>query len=371
MEIEPIEAENVRRFFKWLARDRLSLREIQRRATSLNFRTPRSGKGKRVTLSCWHKRSIGRILTNETYMGIAYYRKYKRPFNNLTSIIDEDMLRSKDEWIPMTVPPIISREQFETAKAQLVKNREFSKRNLKHDYLFPKLVYCGECGFKMFGGFQPGRQAEHAGSKYYHGAYRKPDEPGTTQRCKTCPQIAESRLIPIWDRLKGLLEDPTTALEQIRRQLANEYDKQAISERVGQIEKHLAALEQKRHRLGQVYSEDESMDLDGYKTMLEEIRIKEIALREEQARLSQALFDKNEVRDRAEAIKKTYAKLKMKLGGATDAQRQQIARLFVDKIRVYPRSNEAEVTFNLRPQVEIPRMAMTPNGVLLRDVRAG
>ena len=370
LEIEPEEAEHVKKFFHWIAYEKLSLRDIQRRTNKMGFRTPQHGKTRRVTLDYWHKRSIGRILTNETYTGIAYYRKYKRPFNNLTSLIDENLQRNKDEWIPMSVPPIVSREEFEAAKDQLVKNRVFAQRNLKHSYLFPKLVYCGECGFKMFGGFQPPRASHHAGTKYYHGTYRTPNEKGETKRCKTCPQIAETRLRPIWERLRELLERPETALERLSKERDRMEGQQDTDKRISSIGKQLSGLETKRRRLAQIYSEDETMDLKTYKKELEEIRGKDIALREERARLLPTILNKDDLQERAAMIRKLYEKLKIKLEGATEAQIQQIARLFIDKIIVYPKSSQAELVLNLLPIDKPTSMSMMPNNDKLRDIRA-
>lgn len=149
------EAKWVKMFFKWIVADRLSLREVQRRANNMKIPIPRRKVSNKKTHNYWHTRTIGRMITNETYTGTAYFRKYKRPFKNLTSVIDESLLREREGWISIKVPPIVSRDLFDACIKQLIKNREFSKRNLKRTYLFSKLIYCGSCGFKLFGGYQP------------------------------------------------------------------------------------------------------------------------------------------------------------------------------------------------------------------------
>jgi len=206
----PEEVKIVQKLFKWLIDERLSLNELERRMNQMKIPTPYFTKvKKRTTNNYWYKRTIGRILTNEVYTGVFYYRKYKRPFNNLTSITDKNKLRPKEDWVQIETPVVISPETFELAKQQLMRNREFSKRNQKREYLYSKLIYCGKCNYKMFSGFQPPRKNwEHGNGRYYHGIYRKDDAVGTTKRCEWCPQYSEARLEPIWYCLKEILKNP-------------------------------------------------------------------------------------------------------------------------------------------------------------------
>ena len=56
-------------------------------------------------------------------------------------------LRPKQEWIPITVPPIIDLTTFHKAAEQGRDNQAFAPRNLKEQaYLLRKLVRCGRCG---------------------------------------------------------------------------------------------------------------------------------------------------------------------------------------------------------------------------------
>jgi site-specific DNA recombinase len=179
------EASVVKQFYEWIVYERLSLGKVAERANNLGINSPKHTTiKKRKTHNFWYKRTIGRLLTNEIYTGTTYFRKYKRPFNNLTSLVSSELQRPKEDWVKIIVPPVISVDLFEKAKQQLLKNREMSSRNTKRQYLYTKIIYCGACGFKMFSGFQPARKERGGvGTKYYHGTHRKKDAVGTTKRC--------------------------------------------------------------------------------------------------------------------------------------------------------------------------------------------
>ena len=57
------------------------------------------------------------------------------------------ILRPKEEWIPISIPPIIDLETFHQAGIRVKDNQRFSPRNLQEDaYLLRRLVRCGHCG---------------------------------------------------------------------------------------------------------------------------------------------------------------------------------------------------------------------------------
>ncbi|MFA5009310.1 MAG: recombinase family protein [Candidatus Paceibacterota bacterium] len=349
LKVVPEEAKWVKTFFRWIVEDRLSLREVQKRANSMKIPLPRRKVSKKDTLNVWHKRTLGRIVTNETYTGSAYYRKYKRPFNNLTSLIDENLLRDRAGWVEIKVPEIVPREVFDACTQQLLRNREFSKRNQKRNYLFSKIIYCGSCGFKLFGGYQPPKKDGNNGSKYYHGMCTKM-EVGTTQRCPACEQIAETRLYPIWDKIKDILKKPELTLERLRKYNEERISKDDTEERLQQIDKSLKSLTLKRYRLGQIYSEDEGMDHENYKKSVTECREQEDKLRQDKMRLERRLLDRKGVKKMAELIESQYARLAKKLDSLTYDEQQEALRLLVKRVIVYPKKAEAEVELNFNAE---------------------
>lgn len=373
LEINKEEAKWVKMYFKWIVADRLPLREIQRRANNMKIPIARRKVSNKKTHNYWHTRTIGRMLTNETYTGTAFFRKYKRPFKNLTSVTDESLLREKAGWISIKVPAIITRELYDTCIKQLLKNREFSKRNLKRTYLFSKLIYCGACGFKLFGGYQPPKKDGRAGTKYYHGWCTKA-EVGISRRCLTCEQVSETRLLPIWERLKEILKKPELTLEKLARYNVEKIKQDDTEEKLDQIKKTFETLATKRQRLGMLFAEGE-YDNESYKKALIECKSQEEQLRQEQLRLERQLLTKKEIREIANVIDGQYKKLIARLDSLTYEEKQEAIRLVVNRVTVYPKRAEAEVEFNFNPNIQTPSpligVAREPVYAQLQDNNAG
>lgn len=161
------EAEVVKILFSWLVEERMALTEICRKANELKLPFPERKKKKS---NFWWKRTINRILVNEVYTGTFYYRKYKRPFKFLESVLDGQNLRPEDDWISIQVPAIISTELFQDAIRQLRANQERSKRNTKRQYMYAHLLYCGYTNHKLQSGYQTPRVYKDSPilGKYYH-----------------------------------------------------------------------------------------------------------------------------------------------------------------------------------------------------------
>jgi len=357
LEIIPVEARAIQQFYRWVADEKMSLREVQRRANNSSPKLPAPKHRiykKKTTLNYWHKRTLNRILVNEAYTGTTFYRKYKRPFRYIQSLTNPELQRPKGDWIEMTVPQIISSELFLRTQKQLLRNREMAKRNQKRDYLFSKIVYCGECGFKMFGGYQPPRKDGNNGTKYYHGVYRKTGELGETRRCPRCKQYAEVRLEPIWDTLKAILKHPKIIFNPLQEHSTKQIDKSEVNEQIQQIEQELKSLQEKNIRLDELYLEDHRMTSDKYNRYKKEYEIEEENLKNERLKLNQFLLTSKEKKEREQSIKKMYNTIRKQLDEMTYEEKTEIIRLFINKIKVFADKNVAEVMFQFPDEQLIP-----------------
>ena len=65
-------------------------------------------------------------------------------------------LRPEEQRIPIAVPPLVGREVWDRARAQLARNAALSFRNTtRRDYLLRCLLACGGCGLAMHGATWP------------------------------------------------------------------------------------------------------------------------------------------------------------------------------------------------------------------------
>ncbi|HUD02412.1 MAG TPA: recombinase family protein [Candidatus Paceibacterota bacterium] len=358
LEINPKEGKIVKQIFKWLVDDKLAVHEIERRLNAMQVPAPWSTKiSTKETQNVWRKFSVIRVLVNEVHTGTFYYRKFRKPFNGLTSITDPSRLRPREDWIEQHCDPIITTEMYEAAKRQLTHNREFARRNRKHEYLFSKIIYCSGCKHKMFGGFQPAREEwGYQGGRYYHGVYRKDDALGKTARCQWCPNYSEARLEPVWDCLKDILKNPKNMTRPLEKYIHKEKDPLPVKQRLQDIDTALDTISRKRDRVDALYI-NEQLDEQKYKAYQVEFKQDEQRLRDEQTHLRQTLLSKREVADRQKAVQRAYEQVKARLDAVTYDEKAKIVSYFVERITLHAKENYAEVVFRFSKGTDIGTVA--------------
>ncbi|WP_371371037.1 recombinase family protein [Sporomusa aerivorans] len=152
--INESEAEIVRMIFDFIVKKKMGTARICKELNARGILSPRAKKS-------WIVSSIHRILTNSLYKGVIYSMKYRYEKIGLSK--KKRTLRPESEWIPISVPAIIDEFTWQTAQRQLQENKDFAKRNLKHDYLLNGLVTCAKCGRAMV--------ISHSGCKEYTSYY--------------------------------------------------------------------------------------------------------------------------------------------------------------------------------------------------------
>jgi site-specific DNA recombinase len=198
--IEQEEAEVIRTVFDWLATDGMSLRAIQLRLNRLGILT-KEGK------SWWQRATLYRIVRDPIYTGRWYYNKRMNAPAKIKKGTMVQVLKPREQWIPVQVPAIISEQTFEAAQRQLERNRRLCKRNTKRDYLLTGLLVCGKCGLNL--------NARTVKTRAYYCCNSKL---GTIT-----PNICPSKYIhgpkleeAVWETISRLLGQPELILEQLQ-----------------------------------------------------------------------------------------------------------------------------------------------------------
>jgi site-specific DNA recombinase len=152
--INEAEAEIIRLMYNLCTDKHYSLRDIMMELRSMGIT---NRKNKPFTLS-----NIHRIISNEMYAGTKWAFKYygKKTSQYKTKVIT----RPEEEWIPIQVPAIVTKEIWDTAKQVLANNKFIAKRNTKREYLLRGIVKCGCCNRSMTGVCRVQKGIEY---KYY------------------------------------------------------------------------------------------------------------------------------------------------------------------------------------------------------------
>ncbi len=212
LEIAEPEAQVVRQIFAWHVEDRLSIRQIALRLTE-------SAHPSATGLPHWGSSVVGRLLRNEAYIGTLYFNRHevldgaaptagrrRRPKHRTRR-------RPTSEWIPISIPPLISEDLFRRSQAIHSDNSRFSPRHLKSGhYLLRGLVRCRVCDRATSCHRMRGRDGTFH-HYYYCTGHDRLRARSSTGRCPQRHLRADELDELVWTEVRRHLEHPTLILE--------------------------------------------------------------------------------------------------------------------------------------------------------------
>lgn len=141
-------AQNLRLMFELLIEENNGPSEIAEKLNDSGVPSPRMKQWSRVT--------VRRILSNPSYLGILYIRRYDTRdchLNKFKSKGEKVKVKEKpqDEWVPIQIPQIIHKDIWEKAQNIFKKSKHTFKREGHADFLLTPLLRCGICGSAMNG----------------------------------------------------------------------------------------------------------------------------------------------------------------------------------------------------------------------------
>jgi len=229
---EPIEEEAkiVKLIYEWYVHgdetgQRLSAGKIAKRLAEMRVPTPgetNPGYHRTRGKGMWHAYTVLSVIERETYAGIWRFGVRIGSTRNR---------RSEDEWIEVEVPALVDRQTWKMAQELRQQNKQFSRRNKKHNYLLSGLIRC-VCKRAMSGEF-------FSNHRYYTCTWRNNHHTHLEKRtCFARSVRADAIDEDVWDGIQGLFGD----LDKFERHL-----------RVAQQEE-LAALNPKQEEFNAVES---------------------------------------------------------------------------------------------------------------------
>lgn len=136
-------AQNLRLIFNLLTEEHKGPAEIAEKLNASDVPSPRMKQWSRVT--------VRRILSNPSYLGILYIRRYDTRdchLNKFKKKGEKIKIKEKprNEWVPVQIPQIIDIDTWEKAQNILKKSAHSSKKKDRADFLLTPLLRCGICG---------------------------------------------------------------------------------------------------------------------------------------------------------------------------------------------------------------------------------
>jgi len=243
------EAKWVKQIFHWLVNEGLGIDRITYKLRELGIPTP-SGKG------LWYASEVWKILRNPAYIGETYvftqtYGEPKTRLSKGTKTKKTGLIRKpREEWVelPGATPPIIDKDLFEVAQAQLKRNRERATRNTKQQYLLSGLIRCSKC-YRNYWGYV--KRAKWGGEYHPKRYYRCSGnlQMVSPARCGNRNLPADKVEALIWQEVEKLLCQPDLVLAELERKRTEVNDKSFLEEELGQVNRRLKALNREQDQL--------------------------------------------------------------------------------------------------------------------------
>lgn len=337
-EIVEEEAVAVREVFRRYTENQASIAELTRWLSAQGVLT-RTGKQR------WDRSTVWAMLRNPAYAGRAAYLKTGRidgtPAINRTARLQGRSVsrhaptrpRSREDWIEIAVPAIVSEETFALATRRLEDNRRFASRNTKEPSLLMGLVSCQSCGYAYY---RTSTRTKKKRKLYYYRCLGSDDYRYEHGRiCDNKPVRADYLDDLVWGQVTALLADPSLVQAELDRRLEElRIANPATAER-SRFELELARSTKSIERLVVAYQE-ELLTLDELRERMPELRAKEASLSAALASLDAQLLDRETYLALAENLEGFLTRMRDTSEAATVEDRQKVLRSVIKEVLVGP-----------------------------------
>ncbi len=363
-EIDESEAPVVREIFRRYIQDGESIARIARWLSAQSILT-RTGK------ASWNNATIWGMLRNPAYAGQAAYGKthatgapvretrHARQRGQRSAHSAREQAEP-DQWMRVSVPALVTAEQFALAQQQLKRNSRFSPRNTCRPSLLQGILVCRECGYAYYRCST--RSKNGILREYYRcsgtDGHRRPEGRVCDNRPVRLAEVDEL----VWARVLGLLEDPRLIEVEIDRRLATLRDAHPATERRDALQRDLTRAQNALRRLLDGYQE-QLVTLDELRARTPDLRKREAALQAQLDALDAELHDAETYLKLTETLEAFRARLTTSAESLTTEQRQEIIRLVVREVLI----GEDDVT--IRHSIPIPTRDQPPGYLLHSGTR--
>jgi site-specific DNA recombinase len=344
-EVAEDKAAVVRRIFRWVGEERVSLSTVCQRLSEAGVPSP-TGNAR------WNRSTVWVLLSNPAYAGQALFGKVTsrpwrptlRPARGRAPVPKHPSRRvpaPPESRIAIPVPALIDavQEQLEESR------RRHRQRRQRVRHLLQGLLVCQSCGYAFCGRWKAPPRSHGRRYHYYRCTGADRNRRDGRPRCESWPLRVERLDAAVWDEVCRLLEDPARVTEEYERRLQAPRTGPRRPE-VETVARQLAKLRAGTGRLIDSYAEgviskaEFEPRLAGMRQRVAKLEAEAAALQDtaEQARSLQLVIGKLE----------TFATLvRDRLNGADWAVRRDIIRTLVRRVEID--GQHVRVVFRIGP----------------------
>jgi site-specific DNA recombinase len=295
----------------------------------------------RKKISRWERSTVWAMLRNPAYKGTACFgktetaqrRRITRSQRLRGGVGARDSAhheRPRSEWIEISVPAIITDDNFMRAQELLEQNKTLAPRRTIEPSIVQGLVSCRKCGYAM------SRTSTRSSARKIHyyrclgsDAWRHLGGPV----CDNRPVRQDLLDQVVWTEIIRLLEDPSLIQNELDRRLAAARTADPARQRENVLHREVVRTRKSIERLLTAYQE-ELLSLDELRRRMPELRQREHALQTELRAILDQVNDRAVYLRLAETLSAFLAKLRSAAGTLDVLERQRIVRLIVKEILI-------------------------------------
>jgi len=337
----------VEQLFAWYLEPAATLYAVTKRLTEAGIPTPQ-GQPR------WNVATVRGMLRNPAYTGTAAANRTQvvpprkrqsalRPVGTGSSQRE----RPAEEWIPVPVPAIVTREVFDQVQAKLAHNQQgASRHNTRYDYLLRGLVSCRACRLSSTARtLQPGY--------HYYLCRGRTDALRAAQgeRCRAryVPAGALDELV--WQDLCAVLTEPAAITAALERARGGAWLPQELQARQTNVQQALTQIERQDQRLLEAYLAA-VVELAEFERVRQELARRRDSLLGQQRQLEAVSRQRLELSEIAAGLDAFCARVREGLARASFPQRRALVELLVDRVIVL--DGEVEIHYVIPTSPEGP-----------------
>jgi site-specific DNA recombinase len=346
------EARVVRQVFTWLGQERLSIGEVCRRLQRAAART-RSGRTR------WDRSVIWDMVQNPAYIGAAAFGRTRsgplrprlraprhRPLQPRRAVSHYEVPR--EEWVFISVPPLIEEALYEAVQEQLAENRRRARQGQRGArYLLQGLLVCKGCGYAFCGkrSIPRARNPYRRVYAYYCCIGTEGYRYGGQRVCSNPPLRTELVEAAVWREVGQLLADPQrVAREYARRSHAR--PRSATWDTPESLRAQLTKLQRGMERLIDGYAEGVLEKVE-FAPRLHRMRQRVKVLEEQLQQLVDEANQQHELRLLSGRLEEFAMKVQQHLATADWAMKREIIQALVRQVEID--HQEVTVVFRIGP----------------------
>lgn len=344
-EINPQEAEVVRKIFEYYCEPNSSLLKVAKKLNSSGIRTKEN--------NLWRTDGVHEVLTKSCYKGEYYYNKLNR----------DGTIKDEEKWIKVDTPQIVTEDIFEKAQELLKKRKNHHPGgNRKYDYLLRGYFYCAECG-SIMGGTTKKTFMRKNGKKYgpyYYQGYRrmgrslKHREDVKDEKKKNCKlrQIKTEEIDSVvWGVIESIVANPQLIIDAIRQK--KPFAEKEVEAKLAKIEKRLAELRREKEKVVSLFRK-ELITEEELDEQIREINTERELVIEDKRELENIISEKENETAAAQTIQELGEILKNKIKELDFKKKREILGWLINKVEIIEGDLKIYLTIPALDDLTIP-----------------